>query len=199
MKKFILIFLALYLISCQKDNVSPQLDNPEYFSIIEDNFISNEQDHKPYIVDGNSYENAFSRTNDTLLIEYFKCPTNVICNIIPGAAPQETAIGAQWGNGDWVTVGLFNWIPNSTTIVCADNIVFEGPELFVYKNNGDGEWGEVIYQQLPNSSPILIDTIFRSQIFSGYYTTDSIKLGYRFYTLDSTDMRMRIDSLILVK
>lgn len=198
MKNLFFLFAVLFVsFSCEKDLMSPyesKINTTEQVLLLDDN------EHTYQVNEVQSTINEsfnYLISNDTLLVEYFTC--DVPCTIIPGAAPQETAIGAKWVNGDFSTIGIFNWIMNNNTIVCADNIMFEGKEVFVYVNGGDGVFTNIDWQQLNNSDVISVDTIFRSDIFNGYYLSDTTKQAFRFYGDNGSDIRIRFDSFELIR
>ena len=135
---------------------------------------------------------------DTFMIQVFR-DINSPCFVAQNA-PAEVGIGIDWFFlGQFTTVGVFAWSFDEFT-VCEDSIRFEGNELFVYINDGEGRVADMGITQLPGSAPYTVDTIFRTSIFpnSTSYQNDTVKLGYKFYNY-TNDIKLSVDSILVVK
>lgn len=168
MKKLIIIALII-LIGCSKEIPEPDVKPTQWH--VEQTFEETGTLHKP-VPEYDWYLEEFL-TNE--------------CDTFYGE-PIMYAMGLKWPDSIQSTLGVFSW-HSAQYVICKEYIEASGADINVYLHDGPGRIDTLVWS---SSSPdLIIDTIWREDLYPGYVYDDLEPSVLRFRSVrDSVKVRI---------
>ena len=79
--------------------------------------------------------------------------------------PIMYAVGLNWPDSMWTTLGIFCW-QSESMVICEDYIEASATDINVYLHSGPGRIDTVIWSS--NSPDLIVDTIWREELYPDY-------------------------------
>ena len=105
--------------------------------------------------------------------------------------PTMYAIGLNWPDATWTTLGIFSW-QSENYLICQDYVDVSATDVNVYLHDGPGKIDTLVWS---SSSPdLIVDTISRAELYPGQFYDDLEPTVIRFRSLRDT-VKVRIEAI----